>query len=706
MRAFLTHSQTLVETNAQGGGGVGFEHDDVVTHIVSVPKGTDRAKVNPDYPTRTSPRLDPETAWTVLTEAPLKGLGLAREAGSIFVWDETDRLYLLDLNGEFRSVTRASGKIVAAAVSDDGSRIVLLGEGSRLWLLDADLGVVAERQGPPEPLAVAIDPHGRYVVVSSKMSVSHFYTRFGKPAGRFETLQPLAFMTFVPGSPLLVAAASYGMMIMLDLSERGGGRLGADVDWNDRQVSGVGRLTTTGDGAMILASCFTHGVQRYDIHGHNDGSYHLGGTATQAVPDFAGRMFAVATLEGEIAVLNSAGNVRWRTGLPRPAIALETDPLGRFLIYGQATGEIVRLDLYATGSEPAKARTVSAPAPFSARDAPGTARGASATIRKPDWMLPVVANDDAAETAVLTVLDEPSRVAVFTSSLRLQIVATDGQNLGFAPEITGTGRILRTAPGWIAAATDRQIVLYHAVRNAAQRVDLSLVEVTHLAIRPDSYGLAVVQERDRIGRATVAGRWIWKQELKAAVEDIAIGPDGYTAVSNDAGVLSILDPAGVTVGTYQAGGVETLSLIDAVEGAPQEVVWMTLSRTAQVLRGHDLRSKVLWESPVAWEGWQFQRLGPIATVSAPDGRVLAFDGSGHLRGQGKAAEGGKFLLAATPLGEPRRVSRQGVHLMCSDLDGRVRWRCVCEEPLGPIAVGRNGVAAVIGRSLAWFQGLD
>ena len=44
--------------------------------------------------------------------------------------------------------------------------------------------------------------------------------------------------------------------------------------------------------------------------------------------------------------MNSAGNVRWKTQLPRPAIALEFDPLGRFLIHGQSTGEIVRVDLF------------------------------------------------------------------------------------------------------------------------------------------------------------------------------------------------------------------------------------------------------------------------------------------------------------------------------------------------------------------------
>ncbi len=31
--------------------------------------------------------LEPVTAWTIVTEAPLKGLAFAREAGRILAWD-------------------------------------------------------------------------------------------------------------------------------------------------------------------------------------------------------------------------------------------------------------------------------------------------------------------------------------------------------------------------------------------------------------------------------------------------------------------------------------------------------------------------------------------------------------------------------------------------------------------------------------------
>ncbi|MDR3636465.1 MAG: hypothetical protein P4L84_21860, partial [Isosphaeraceae bacterium] len=388
---------------------------------------------------RQGSRLEPVEAWTVLTDAPLKGLCLAREAGTIFAWDEGGQLYLLDLRGDHRSASRVPCNITAGAISDDGSLVVLLAEGGRVWFLSADLEVVAERAAPPDPLGLAIDPHGRYVVVGSRMNQAQIYNRYGRPAGKFETRQAVSFFTFVPDRPILLGAATFGLLAAYDIGRGGAGRLDVSEIWEERLMSNVGRLTTTGDGGMILASCFIHGVQRFDIQGQNEGAYHLGGTAAHAVPDFAGRMIAVGTLEGDLIILNSAGNVRWRNTLSRPALALETDPLGRYVIYGHATGEIVRLDLYAGDRErPAAPKAKSTPVSIAgASGAPG------ASVRKPAWSVPVADSADHAETAVLTVLDDPPRIAVFAAPGRLSLFTTEGKSLGRASELTGVGRILR-----------------------------------------------------------------------------------------------------------------------------------------------------------------------------------------------------------------------------------------------------------------------
>ena len=633
-----------------------------------------------------------------MTDAPLKGMVLAREAGSVFAWDEADQLYRIDALGQFQSVARAPGKILHGAVSDDGSLVALVGEGARLWLLDGDFELVHERSTIADPLSVAVDPHGRYAAVSSKMNVVQFYSRHARQSGKFETRQPLSSMVFVPDRLFMVGIGAYGSLVGIALVARGsGGALDGAIVWNEPLMSGVGRLSTTGDGQMILISCFTHGVQRYDIEGKSEGAYHLGGSAGHAVPDFAGRSIAVSTLEGELAILSGAGNVKWRTNLNRPAIALEADALGRYVIYGQATGEVVRLDLQPSGRP---APSVSMAGVSSSKSSASKSRLGNASVRVPDWTAEVVQNEDQAEFAVLAVSEGPTRIGVITHLNRLEIFAGDGKRMGQAPEIDGVGRILRTSPGWMAAATDRRIVLCDLRRNLAQRIDVSLAELTHLAILPDTYGLSIVQERDRLGRVTAAGRWIWKVELPSPIEDLAIDPAGFTAVTTEDGLLRVYDPAGSAAGEFRGAPSDPALLIAAPPGSP--LAWLTLARRGQVLRGHERSGRVAWESPVSWEAWQFLSVGPTALVVAPDGRATAFDVSGHALAQGRA-DGVPDAFCPGPQGLPLRVARQGVHLICSDLSGRVAWRAVAESPLGPLATGNAGVAVLIGKSLAWFS---
>ncbi|MGA9925692.1 MAG: hypothetical protein WBQ29_20020 [Isosphaeraceae bacterium] len=660
----------------------------------------------PEMSDRTASRLEPVTAWTIVTEAPLKGLAFAREAGRILAWDEENQLYLLNALGESLSFSRVPQRIMAGAISDEGSLIALLGEGddAGLLLLNADFGVGVERPAPSESSFLTIDPHGRYVAIGSRLGAVSFLNRFGRAAGRLETIQPVAHLCFLADRPFLVGAAAFGMLVGVEvLASRTSGRLDPEIVWQDRLMSNVGRLAVTGDGAMILASCFTHGIQRFDLKGRNEGSYHLGGTVSHAVPDFPGRTIVAATLEGALAIMNSAGNVRWRTQLSRPAIALDIDPLGRYLIYGHSTGEIVRLDLFGPGPGTGLAETAGGERVASVRSAGAAQRTATSSVRRPDWMVAAVQSDEQAETAVLAVTEDPACVASFTSPSRLELYTVTGQKLGQGPQMGGVGRILRTAPGWLAAATDRQIVLYDLRRNMQRKLDLSLVELTHLAIRPDTFGLILVQERDRIGRVTPSARWVWKRELRSPVEDLAIGPEGFAAATTNEGQLMVFDPVGEPTVGSMFDPTDPPLLIDAPEGSPPGIAWLALCRRLQQLSGHDLRGKVVWSRQLPWEGWSMVKLSRFAIVSSADGRVLALDGSGKTRFEGTASGSSNAVFSIDEHGEPLRISRRSVHLICTALDGRVRWRTVGDEALGPFAAGPAGIAILIGRSMAWFK---
>jgi hypothetical protein len=660
----------------------------------------------PEMSDRTASRLEPVSAWTIVTEAPLKGLAFAREAGRILAWDEGNQLYLLNAQGESLSFSRVPQRIVAGAISDEGSLIALLGEGddAGLLLLNADFDVAVERPAPSESSFLTIDPHGRYVAIGSRLGAVSFLNRFGRPAGRLETIQPVAHLCFLADRPFLVGAAAFGMLVGVEvLASPTSGRLDPEITWQDRLMSNVGRLAVNGDGAMILASCFTHGIQRFDLEGRNEGSYHLGGTVSHAVPDFPGRTIVAATLEGELAIMNSAGNVRWRTQLSRPAIALEIDPLGRYLIYGHSTGEIVRLDLFGPGPGAGLGETTGAARVATVRSTGAVQRTTTGSVRRPDWLVPAVQSDEQAETAVLAITEDPACVASFTSPHRLELYSVTGQKLGQGPQMGGVGRILRTAPGWLAAATDRQIVLYDLRRNMQRKLDLRLVELTHLVIRPDSFGLILVQERDRIGRVTPSARWVWKRELRSPVEDLAIGPEGFSATTTNEGELMVFDPVGEPKVGSRFDPTDPPLLIEAPEGSPPGITWLTLCRRQQQLSGHDLRGKLVWHRQLSWEGWAMVKLARFAIISAADGRVLAFDGSGKTRFEGTASGSSNDVFSIDEHGEPIRISRRGVHLISTALDGRVQWRTVGDEVLGPFAAGPAGVAILIGRSMAWFK---
>ncbi len=650
--------------------------------------------------TKQTTRLDPTTAWTVVTDSPLKGVSYAREAGAILAWDDGNQLYLLDLHGETLSTSRVPNPIVAGAISDEGSLVALVcdAEDAGLLLLSADFDVQSERPAPSEATFVTIDPHGRYVAVGTRFNTLHLINRYGKPAGRLETMEPLSHLCFVPGRPIAIGAAAFGMLVGIALEgTRSSGRLDAEIVWNDRLMSNVGRLALSGDGGMILASCFTLGIQRFDLQGRNEGSYHLGGTVAHAVPDFPGRTIVATTLEGELAVMNSAGNVRWRTHLPRPVTALDVDPLGRFVIYGQATGEVVRLDLF--GGEGGAARRGERRA---ATPAGGGVRTATGSVRTPDWQLPVVESDQQSETAVISVVDDPPAIALFTSPRRLQIFSASGRKLGQGPEMMGVGRILRSAPGWLAAATDRQVALCDLKGSQCRVLDVSLVQLTHLAIKPDDFGLALVQERDRIGRLTPSARWVWKHELQWPVEDLVVGPGGFAAVTTHGGEMLIFDPTGAMNTGFTFDASDPLLLVEAPQQSAEGVTWLSLARHGQWVRGHGLHGEVLWERPVPFEGWSLHRLGRLALVASADGRTLTCDGSGAFHGQGSPSGDTNDVFGLDDSGQPVRIQRKGVHLICAALDGKVLWRTVVDQPLGPLAAGIPGTAAMLGKSLAWF----
>ena len=102
------------------------------------------------------------------------------------------------------------------------------------------------------------------------------------------------------------------------------------------------------------------------------------------------------------------------------------------------------------------------------------------------------------------------------------------------------------------------------------------------------------------------------------------------------------------------------------------MAWVTLSRRSQVLRGHDLRGKVLWERPLPWKGGALHRLGRLVLATAADGRAWHATDRARSMCLSGAASDPKDMFVVDPSGVLLRLSRRGAHLICSTLDSRVR----------------------------------
>ena len=195
-----------------------------------------------------------------------------------------------------------------------------------------------------------------------------------------------------------------------------------------------------------------------------------------------------------------------------------------------------------------------------------------------------------------------------------------------------------------------------------------------------------------------------------SVEELAIDSDGFTALTCEDGLLRVYNPAGALAGEFRGARFRPRPPDRRAEGS--SVAWLTLTRRGQVLRGHDRSGRVAWESPVPWEAWQFLAVGNSAVAVAPDGRVMAYDPSGHALAQGRAdGVPGRLLPRTQRPAAPGRAPGGPPHLLGpgreGDLEGR--RRCAARSPgdgeIGPGRADRQ-ITRVVFELRPWLNRKD
>lgn len=278
----------------------------------------------------------PVQAWSFAADARLADVRLARETGDVLLTDESGGMYLLDRRGRVQSLTRTSHLVKPVVIADDGSAGAAILDATTLAWFDRKLQFRWTRSLPDEAVGLAMTAHGTHVMVSLANGVNVIYDADKQKAVDFESMRPLRFVQFLAKTPGIAVAADYGFFARYDF--RG------QPEWTERLWSTVADLTVTGDGNSIALAGLSHGIQVYDGEGSSKGTFVLDGTAHLVSSTYTRKRWAAATLEKQLLVLDSDGDLKWVATAPDDVTRLHMSPFGDWLLVGFAEGRVVRLD--------------------------------------------------------------------------------------------------------------------------------------------------------------------------------------------------------------------------------------------------------------------------------------------------------------------------------------------------------------------------
>jgi hypothetical protein len=275
--------------------------------------------------------------WSQTVAAPLQGLALARERGTVLAWDSGDGLHLFNRKGERQGRLGAPGVLAAAACADDGSAYAAAAaDPASAWLLAPDLMPRWERPLPQPAVAAALDPLGGYLAVSCAGGSLCVFDAAGRAAWRAETPRPLRHLAFVPERPVLLGSADFGLVLCFDAAGR--------CLWRDGLVAHVGSLAASGDGGTVVLACFSDGLCCYATDRSTPQRLALPAPCPLAGVSYAGDTFLTAGPDGRVSLRDRDGTARAEHVADSPPAALALGALGDYAVLGLPDGKLLCLD--------------------------------------------------------------------------------------------------------------------------------------------------------------------------------------------------------------------------------------------------------------------------------------------------------------------------------------------------------------------------
>ncbi|HCS50701.1 hypothetical protein [Rubinisphaera sp.] len=245
----------------------------------------------------------PDLLFSFRAEAGITGFDSMREAEDYVVADEIGTLYRLDPLLNVKLLTRLQEPARQLSWSDTGEFGSALLGNSTLVRLDAKLKVIWTIEIPFTCSAIAIDPYGIFTFVASSEGGAIVIDDLGKKAATFETMRPLSYIHFMVEEPVVIAAASHGLM--------GAYALSGKKIWEKTLWSNVGDLALIQKTARICLAASNQGIQVYDGSGDSEASLILEGTVNKISVSYTGKQAFASTVEKHVYRLDEDGELKW-----------------------------------------------------------------------------------------------------------------------------------------------------------------------------------------------------------------------------------------------------------------------------------------------------------------------------------------------------------------------------------------------------------
>lgn len=275
-------------------------------------------------------------AWSRGTP-PLLGLAFAAESQHLFTWADPPRLALWH-GGRVVAERQGAEPLLAGTCAGDGAAFAVASTSGRLWLLNADLRTIWERQLAVAAVGLGLDPLGDLLAVSDTAGgLLLLDAANGREVWRVETARPLRHLAFVPERPLLVGAAETGLVAAFDPA-------GTCV-WQHGLAAFIGSLAVPGDGSRIVLAGHGEGPICFDAAGARVRALtHLGPCRRLAL-SYDGRLVLCENGRGQLVVATSGGVELSSYTPPGKVAGLAFAPLGDRVLVGLREGGLHELTL-------------------------------------------------------------------------------------------------------------------------------------------------------------------------------------------------------------------------------------------------------------------------------------------------------------------------------------------------------------------------